>query len=197
MMQVLSRVFFLSWMVGATSFSAMAPMPALPLEDLFAMTGKLVPEDVIQQQLDALDRAEGLIPDPQQDLLAFAKLNNYMLDANRVQILGLVALAERMLQTGDFFRNYQKMILSALLDFKKYSVNGEVLSLKPGAGQPVLFIYQDEGENAHVTTYGFIHAILREAQKNLLDPSKEAYYFGVAGKVKNFLLNLLKTAERD
>lgn len=196
-MQILSRFFFLSWIVGATSFSAMAPIPTMPLEDLFAMTGQLVPESVLQKQLDALDRAEGLIPDPQQDLLAFAKLNKYMLDANRVQILGLVALAEHMLQTGDFFRNYQKMILSALLDFKKYSVNGDVLSLKPGAGQPVLFIYMDEEDKTHVTTYGFMHAVLRETQKNLLDPTKEAYYFGAAGKIKDFLLGLLKKAKTE
>lgn len=197
MMKILSRFFFLSWMMGTVSFAAMAPIPTLPLDDLFTMTGQLVPESVLQHQLDQLERSEGLIPDPQQDLVAFAKLNKYLLDANRVQILGIVALAERMLQTGDFFRNYQKMILSALLDFKKYSVNGNVLTVKPGAMQPVLFLYTDEDEKTHVTTYGFVHTLLQETQKNLFNPTKESYYFGAAGKIKDFLLSLLNTGQKE
>lgn len=131
----------------------------------------------------------------QPDIAAQEDLRGYheVLNAELAYRLGLVKLAQNMLDVG-FFHDYQKIILTALLDFKRYAVNHNPYSLKPGERSPLLFDYiNPAGQRTQVTTYSFVYLILDQLQEALNRHFQSMYSVRLKGstiKLKEFLKEL-------
>jgi hypothetical protein len=107
---------------------------------------------------------------------------------------GLIFLATSMINTGAFFDNYKKIILSSLSDFKKYAQGNNPYSLKEGQEAPLLFVYVDQNNRRiPVTTYSFaflILGILDERGNRHFEDMNLMRQQGVIEKLKQFLESL-------
>lgn len=193
MVRIFSQFVLLSWIAGAVSFAAMGGGTHQSLVRTFVEVGQSLPEAEIHRRLHAAR--------DQQDLLSFAREEDSLLTASTAHKMGLQKVAKMMIGSGPFSHNYQKMILSALLDFKHYALYNDPFSLKGGERAPVLFDYRTVGgREIAVTTYSFTCTILEQLDHLLTNGEWEtmgrARLLSFAQKVRGFLEELSKGAPR-